>query len=86
MNEYERLCKKTKLDILLTLFPLTCLISPTTISIAGWKQRQCLLEKSLKNGQPPILLTVREGFKNQINYFRGIFREGGIPPTPLRGK
>ena len=30
-----------------------------------------------------LLGLLREGFKNQINYFRGIFREGGTPSPPF---
>ena len=33
---------------------------------------------------PDSAIKVREGFKNQINYFRGIFREWGGEVPPIR--
>ena len=61
-DEYKRLWNKTKSDFLLTLFPSAYLIFPSTITTTELKQKQCLLEKTLKlfwkNAQPPILFTV----------------------------
>ena len=52
------------------------------------KRKYYLDREIISSDPPPTISTViehldREGFKNQIKYFRGIFREGGgggVPP------
>ena len=48
------------------------------------QQRHQTTGKNTKKRNYSMCKSLREGLKNQINYFRGIFPEGGNPTPPLR--